>query len=68
MKHEAVSIETPDGSFSATMVGATATLVGLSLVLIMLQLQFSEFMMRNSFDAVPRELDVSSQVVGWTRW
>ncbi|WP_434740317.1 carbohydrate ABC transporter permease [Micromonospora sp. SH-82] len=42
------------------------SLVGLSLVLIMFQLPFSVFMMRNSFAAVPRELEESAQVDGAT--
>jgi multiple sugar transport system permease protein len=44
--------------------GLQDTLVGLSLVLIMFQLPFSIFMMRNSFEAVPRELEESAQVDG----
>jgi multiple sugar transport system permease protein len=46
--------------------GLQDTLVGLSLVLIMFQLPFSIFMMRNSFEAVPRELEESAQVDGCT--
>ncbi len=45
-------------------VGMTDSLVGLSLVLIMYQLPFSLFMMRNSFEAVPRELDDAALVDG----
>jgi multiple sugar transport system permease protein len=37
--------------------GLQNTLVGLSLVLIMFQLPFGLFMMRNSFEALPRELE-----------
>jgi multiple sugar transport system permease protein len=44
--------------------GLQDTLVGLSLVLIMFQLPFSIFMMRNSFEAVPRELEESAQIDG----
>src|SRR5688572_3039243 len=44
--------------------GLQDSLVGLSLVLIMFQLPFSIFMMRNSFEAVPRELEESAQVDG----
>jgi multiple sugar transport system permease protein len=44
--------------------GLQDTLIGLSLVLIMFQLPFSLFMMRNSFEAVPRELEESAQVDG----
>ncbi|MFI6821118.1 carbohydrate ABC transporter permease [Micromonospora sp. NPDC050187] len=45
-------------------IGLEDSLVGLSLVLIMFQLPFSVFMMRNSFEAVPRELEESAQVDG----
>ncbi|GAA1844267.1 carbohydrate ABC transporter permease [Asanoa iriomotensis] len=44
--------------------GLEDTLIGLSLVLIMFQLPFSIFMMRNSFEAVPRELEESAQMDG----
>jgi len=44
--------------------GLQDTLIGLSLVLIMFQLPFSIFMMRNSFEAVPRELEESAQIDG----
>ena len=44
--------------------GLEDSLVGLSLVLIMFQLPFSIFMMRNSFEAVPVELEESAQVDG----
>ncbi len=44
--------------------GLQNSLVGLSLVLIMFQLPFSVFMMRNSFEAIPRELEESAQVDG----
>jgi multiple sugar transport system permease protein len=42
------------------------SLVGLSLVLIMFQLPFALFMMRNSFEAVPRELEEAAMVDGCT--
>lgn len=42
------------------------TLPGLSLVLIMFQLPFAVFMMRNSFEAVPRELEEAALVDGCT--
>ena len=42
------------------------SLVGLSLVLIMFQLPFALFMMRNSFEAVPRELEDAALVDGCT--
>jgi multiple sugar transport system permease protein len=40
------------------------TLVGLSLVFVMFQLPFATFMMRNSFEAVPRELEEAALVDG----
>jgi multiple sugar transport system permease protein len=40
------------------------SLVGLALVLVMFQLPFATFMMRNSFEAVPRELEESALVDG----
>ncbi|WP_433476157.1 carbohydrate ABC transporter permease [Spirillospora sp. CA-142024] len=46
--------------------GLQDTLVGLSLVLIMFQLPFAVFMMRNSFEAVPRELEEAALVDGCT--
>lgn len=44
--------------------GLQDSLIGLSLVLIMFQLPFSVFMMRNSFEAVPHELEESAQIDG----
>jgi multiple sugar transport system permease protein len=44
--------------------GLQDSLIGLSFVLIMFQLPFSVFMMRNSFEAVPQELEESAQVDG----
>lgn len=46
--------------------GLADSLLGLSLVLIMFQLPFSIFMMRNSFEAIPRELEESALVDGCT--
>lgn len=40
------------------------TLVGLSLVYVMFQLPFATFMMRNAFEAVPRELEEAALVDG----
>jgi multiple sugar transport system permease protein len=45
-------------------IGLQDSLLGLSLVLIMFQLPFSIFMMRNAFEAVPKELEESAQVDG----
>jgi multiple sugar transport system permease protein len=46
--------------------GLQNSLVGLSLVLIMFRLPFALFMMRNSFEAVPRELEEAALVDGCT--
>jgi multiple sugar transport system permease protein len=46
--------------------GLQNTLVGLALVLMMFQLPFATFIMRNSFEAVPRDLDEAAQVDGCT--
>jgi multiple sugar transport system permease protein len=45
-------------------VGLQDSLIGLSLVLIMFQLPFSVFMMRNSFEAVPKELEEAALLDG----
>jgi len=45
-------------------IGLEDTLVGLSLVLIMFQLPFSIFMMRNAFEAIPKELEESALIDG----
>jgi multiple sugar transport system permease protein len=47
-------------------IGLEDSLIGLSAVLIMFQLPFSIFMMRNSFEAVPKELEESAQIDGCT--
>lgn len=44
--------------------GLQNSLVGLSMVLVMFQLPFATFMMRNSFEAVPQELEDSAAVDG----
>jgi len=44
--------------------GLGNTLVGLSLVMVMFQLPFSVFMMRNSFEAVPQEIEEAALVDG----
>jgi multiple sugar transport system permease protein len=44
--------------------GLQNSLVGLSLVMIMFQLPFAIFMMRNSFEAIPRELEEAALVDG----
>ncbi|MCO1597081.1 carbohydrate ABC transporter permease [Micromonospora sp. RHAY321] len=45
-------------------VGLQNSLVGVALVLTMFQLPFSTFLMRISFEAVPRELDEAAMVDG----
>jgi len=49
-------------------IGLSNSLLGVALVLTMLQLPFSTFMMRLSFEAVPRELDEAAQVDGASTW
>ncbi|WP_433434942.1 carbohydrate ABC transporter permease [Nonomuraea sp. CA-141351] len=44
--------------------GLTDTVVGLALVLIMFQLPFGVFLMRNSFESIPRELEEAALVDG----
>lgn len=51
-----------------TMIGLQNSLLGLALVLTVFQLPFATFMMRISFDAVPRELDEAAMVDGCTPW
>lgn len=46
--------------------GLQDSLVGLALVMVMLQLPFSLFMMRNSFEALPKELDEAALMDGCT--
>lgn len=45
-------------------VGLQNSLIGLSLVLIMFQLPFALFMMRNAFEALPRELEEAALIDG----
>lgn len=45
-------------------IGLVNTLPGLALVLIMFQLPFGIFLMRNSFEAIPRELEEAALVDG----
>jgi len=44
--------------------GLQDSLIGLALVLTMFQLPFAAFIMRNSFDAVPKELDEAAMLDG----
>jgi multiple sugar transport system permease protein len=48
--------------------GLQNSLVGLVLVYVTLQLPFSVFMMRNAFDAVPREIEEAARVDGASVW
>ncbi len=48
----------------ATRLEVHNSLLGLSLVYILFQLPFSIFLMRNSFDAVPRELEEAATMDG----
>jgi multiple sugar transport system permease protein len=47
-----------------TRLGLQNTLVGLALVYVTLQLPFAIFMMRNSFDAVPKEIEDAARIDG----
>jgi multiple sugar transport system permease protein len=49
-------------------IGLGNTLIGLALVLVMFQLPFGIFLMRNSFEAIPRELEESALVDGCSSW
>jgi multiple sugar transport system permease protein len=49
-------------------VGLANSLVGVALVLTMFQLPFSTFMMRISFESIPRELDEAALVDGCNSW
>jgi multiple sugar transport system permease protein len=44
--------------------GLQNTLIGLALVLVMFQLPFGIFLMRNSFESIPRELEEAALVDG----
>lgn len=44
--------------------GLNNSLVGLALVYVTLQLPFSVFMMRNAFDAVPKEIEEAARIDG----
>jgi multiple sugar transport system permease protein len=47
-----------------TKLGLNNSLIGLTLVYVTLQLPFSVFMMRNAFDAVPREIEEAARIDG----
>ncbi|RCS21857.1 carbohydrate ABC transporter permease [Phyllobacterium salinisoli] len=44
--------------------GLSNSLIGLTLVYVTLQLPFSVFMMRNAFDAVPKEIEEAARIDG----
>jgi multiple sugar transport system permease protein len=46
----------------------TNTLVGLAIVHTAIQIPFSVYVMRNSFDAVPKELDEAAVIDGCNSW
>ena len=61
------SIVTPIFLILSTL-GLQNSLVGLTLVYVTLQLPFSVFMMRNSFDAVPKEIEEAARIDGADSW
>lgn len=61
------SIVTPIFLILSTL-GLQNSLLGLTLVYVTLQLPFSVFMMRNSFDAVPREIEEAARMDGANSW
>jgi multiple sugar transport system permease protein len=48
--------------------GLTNSLVGLAIIHTAIQLPFSLYVMRNSFEAVPRELEEAALIDGATSW
>ncbi len=61
------SIVTPIFLILSTF-GLQNSLVGLTLVYVTLQLPFAVFMMRNSFDAVPKEIEEAARIDGADGW
>ena len=51
-----------------TWLGLQNSLHGLVLVYVTLQMPFSVFMMRNAFDAVPREIEEAARIDGCSTW
>jgi len=49
-------------------VGLQNSLVGVAMVITMFQLPFSMFMMRISFESIPKELDEAAMVDGCSSW
>ena len=54
--------------FMFARLGLTNTLVGLAIVHTTIQLPFSVYVMRNSFEAVPRELEEAAIIDGASSW
>jgi multiple sugar transport system permease protein len=54
--------------FMFAQLGLTNTLVGLAIVHTTIQLPFSLYIMRNSFEAVPRELEEAAVIDGASSW
>ena len=50
--------------FVMSKIGLTNSLPGLALVLVMFQLPFAVFLMRNSFESIPREIEEAALVDG----
>jgi multiple sugar transport system permease protein len=46
----------------------TNTLVGLAIVHTTIQIPFSVYIMRNSFEAVPREIEEAAVIDGASSW
>ena len=49
-------------------VGLVNTHLGLAIVHTILQLPFSIFLMRNSFEAIPREIEEAAMIDGCSTW
>lgn len=54
--------------FMFAQLGLTNTLFGLAIVHTTIQLPFSVYIMRNSFEAVPRELEEAAVIDGASSW
>lgn len=51
-----------------TKLGLQNTLAGITCIYVTLQMPFSIFMMRNAFDAVPKEIEEAARVDGASVW
>ena len=54
--------------FMFAKLGLTNTIFGLAIVHTTIQLPFSVYIMRNSFEAVPRELEEAAVIDGASSW